>query len=380
MTAAGGPLSGTTCLVFAGLGPLPYAAMLLADLGCAVTIVDRIVPVPVSMPPDVDPRRRGQRSVSVDLTQESGRELAEALIRGADVVMEGMRPGVMERLGLAPERCAELNPAAVIVRVTGWGQTGPYADAAGHDINYVGLTGALFAMGEPDKPPPVPLNLIGDYGGGGAFAALGVLAALVERQRSGLGQIVDCSIFDGVLSLCTAMIGMRNAGLWAGRGQNAFDGSRPWYRTYETADGRYLAVGAIEPKFFRALLSGLGLDSADWPREAPADVERLSARLEEIFRRCDRDHWVRLFDGTDACVTPVLSFDEVPGHPHALARGSFVTTAAGTQPAPSPRFSRTPGPVGDDPPRPGRDTDIVLAELGLTPEQISTLRSDEVVQ
>jgi alpha-methylacyl-CoA racemase len=226
----------------------------------------------------------------------------------------------------------------------------------------------------------VPLNLVGDYGGGGAFAVLGVLAALVERNRSGRGQVVDCSIFDGVLSLCSATIGMRNAGLWAGRGQNAFDGSRPWYRTYETAGGGYLAVGAIEPKFFRALLSGLGLDPAEWPRETADDVARLGARLEEIFRSEGRDHWVRVFDGTDACVTPVLSFDEVPAHAHALARGSFVTTAAGTQPAPNPRFSRTPGTVGGDPPGPGRDTDDVLAELGRTPGQIATLRSDGVVQ
>jgi len=369
------PLDGIQVVVFAGLGPVSYAAMLLADLGCAVTILDRPQPLAASMPPDVDPRRRGQRSIAVNLRTEDGSRIATRLVSTADVVIEGMRPGAMERLGFGPEDCEKLNPALVYVRMTGWGQTGPYATMAGHDINYVGLTGALGALGQPGEPPPVPLNLLGDYAGGSCFAVIGILAALFERQRSGRGQVIDAAIVDGVASLNTATFGMRRAGRWHSRGENAFDGSRPWYRTYETSDGEYVAVGAIEPQFYATLLRGLGLDPADWPRETPADLTRLGDALEKTFRSGTRSHWTEIFDGTDACVTPVLSLDEAATHPHNRARTVFTDD----QPMPAPRFSRTPAAMAPEPAPVGRDTDAVLAELGYDAEQIAALRDEGVV-
>jgi alpha-methylacyl-CoA racemase len=291
------------------------------------------------------------------------------------VVIEGMRPGAMERLGFGPEDCERLNPELVYVRMTGWGQTGPYATMVGHDINYLGLTGTLGALGRPGEPPPVPLNLLGDYAGGSCFAVIGILAALLERQRSGRGQVVDAAIVDGVASLNTATFGMRRDGRWHDRGQNAFDGSRPWYRTYETSDGRYVAVGAIEPQFYAALLRGLGLDPADWPRETSADLTRLGDVLEKTFRSGTRLHWTEIFDGTDACVTPVLSLDEAPAHPHNRARTVFTDD----QPMPAPRLSRTPAAMAPEPAPVGRDTDAVLAELGYDAEQIAALRDEGVV-
>jgi alpha-methylacyl-CoA racemase len=374
------PLTGIDVLVFAGLGPVPYAAMLLADLGCTVTLIDRVEATPASMPAEVDPRRRGQRSIAVNLRSDSGREVAERLISATDVLIEGMRPGAVDRLGFGPDRCQDLNAGLVYVRMTGWGQDGPLAQMAGHDINYVGLTGALLAMGAAGTPPPVPLNLLGDYAGGSTFAVLGVLAALLERERSGHGQVIDAAIVDGVTSLSTATIGMRNAGLWHGRGQNAFDGSRPWYRVYATADDQYVAVGAIEPQFYAAMLSGLGLDPAEWPRETEDDCSRLAVRLESEFKAHSREHWTKLFDGTDACVTPVLSFDEAAAHPHSIARQALLGEPGLEQPAAAPRFSRTPAEGGREPAPIGRDTDAILAELGLDSETAARLHSEGIVR
>jgi alpha-methylacyl-CoA racemase len=374
------PLHGTRAVVFAGLGPVPYAAMLLADLGCAVTVVDRVTDMATSMPPELDPRRRGQRSVVVDLRTAAGKVIGERLVRGSDVVVEGMRPGVMERLGLGPDRCFEVNPEIIYVRITGWGQTGPYAQMAGHDINYIGLTGALLAMGTPGSPPPVPLNLLGDYAGGSLFAVVGVLAALLERERSGRGQVVDCSIVESVMSLCTATIGMRDAGLWGERGSNAFDGSRPWYRTYETADGGYVAVGAIEPNFFRELLTRLGLDPRDWLRETPDDIDRLGEKLESVFRSETRDYWTSVFEDSDACVTPVLSFAEAFRHKQASYRQSVITRQGRTEPAAVPRFQRTPACAGAASASPGRDTQAVLADLGFSRAEVDRLRVEGAVR
>jgi alpha-methylacyl-CoA racemase len=376
----GAPLEGTSALVFAGLGPVPYAAMLLADLGCAITVVDRPAGMATSMPPELDPRRRGQRSVAVDLRTAAGKLVGERLVRASDVVVEGMRPGVLERLGLGPQRCLELNPAIIYARITGWGQTGPYAQRAGHDINYIGLTGALLAMGNAGSPPTVPLNLLGDYAGGGVFAVLGVLAALLERERSGRGQVIDCSILESVMSLCTATIGMRNAGLWGERGTNAFDGSRPWYRTYETADGGYVAVGAIEPVFFRELLTRLDMDPAAWPRETPEDIARLAEKLEAVFRTKTRDDWTLVFADADACVTPVLSFAEALLHEQVAGRHSVITRQGQAEPAPAPRFERTPGRAGAASPGPGQDTAAVLAALGYSPAEVDSLRAEGAVR
>lgn len=379
MTSAA-PLTGIQVLVFAGLGPVPYAAMLLADFGACVIIIDRPKPAPASMPPEADPRRRGQRSIAIDLSHKAGRAVAEDLVRRADVVIEGMRPGAMKRLGLGAERCQLINERVIYARLTGWGQAGPYAQMAGHDINYVGLSGALLAMGERNAPPTVPLNLLGDYAGGGVFAVLGILAALMERNTSGQGQVVDSAILDGVASLCTATLGMRNCGLWGERGENVFDGSQPWYRTYRTADGGYVAVGAIEDKFYAELLVKLGLDPAEWPRQGAENVARLTTELECAFGTRTRDEWARIFDGTDACVTPVLSFAEAMSHPQAVARGSYLTTGGSPQPSPAPRLSRTPGSVAGHPVPVGRDTDAILSELSLSPAAMAQLRAEGTVR
>jgi alpha-methylacyl-CoA racemase len=368
-----GPLAGVRVVHLASLGPGPYAAMLLADLGAEVTIVDRVAPMAVSVPQEMDPRRRGQRSIALDLKHDAAKAVVMDLVRRADVLVEGMRPGAAERLGVGPEDCHAINPRLIYARVTGWGQAGPLADRAGHDINYIALSGALLAMGNPGERPPVPLNLLGDYAGGGAFVAIGVLAALHERAGTGSGQVVDGAIVDGVASLSAATMGMLAAGRWGGRGSNVFDGSAPWYRTYETRDGGYVAVGAIEPQFFRALLEGLGLDPSEWPREDPRRWPDMTARFEAIFRSRDRADWERLFEGTDACVTPVLSLAEAPGHPHHAARGTYAAIAGVRQPAPAPRV----GAERELPSAPreiGRDTDAILRELGRTESAIRSLR------
>lgn len=380
MTGAGlpgrraGPLAGVRVVHLASRGPGPYAAMLLADLGAEVTIVDRVAPMAVSVPQELDPRRRGQRSIALDLKHEAAKAVVMDLVRRADVLVEGMRPGAAERLGVGPEACHAINPRLIYARVTGWGQTGPLADRAGHDINYIALSGALLAMGNPGERPPVPLNLLGDYAGGGAFVAIGVLAALHERIGTGSGQVIDCAIVDGVASLSAATMGMLAAGRWGGRGGNVFDGSAPWYRTYETRDGGYVAVGAIEPQFFRALLEGLGLDPSEWRREDPRRWPDMTARLEAVFRSRDRADWERLFEGTDACVTPVLSFAEAPGHPHHAARGTYAAIAGVPQPAPAPRVG-TERELPSTSPGIGRDTDAILAELGWTESSIRALRA-----
>jgi alpha-methylacyl-CoA racemase len=369
-----GPLAGVSVVHLASLGPGPYAAMLLADLGADVTIVDRVAPMAVSVPQNMDPRRRGQRSIALDLKLEEGRAIVMDMVRRADVLVEGMRPGAAERIGVGPDACLAVNPRLVYARVTGWGQAGSLADRAGHDINYLALTGALLAMGRPDEPPPVPLNLLGDYAGGGAFVALGVLAALHERTRTGLGQVVDCAIVDGVASLAATTMGMLAAGRWGPRGTNVFDGAAPWYRTYETRDGGYLAVGAIEPQFFRALLDKLDLDATDWPREDPRLWPAMAAKFEAVFKSRDRDAWENLFEGSDACVTPVLSFEEAIRHPHHQARGAYATIGEVAQPAPAPRVGPR-RPLPSEPPGVGRDTDAILRSLGRNDEEIRAVRA-----
>jgi alpha-methylacyl-CoA racemase len=363
-----GPLAGLRVIHLASWGPGPYAAMLLADLGCEVIVVDRRSPMITTVPPALDPRRRSQQSIALDLKNTDDLDTFRQLLRTADVFIEGMRPGAAERLGIGPGALLELNPRLVYSRMTGWGQTGPLADRAGHDINYIALSGALHAMGAADTPPPVPLNLLGDYGGGGLFLIVGILAALLERERSGQGQVVDGAICDGVASLCAATLGMMGVGRWGNRGSNLFDGSVPWYAVYETADHQYVAVGAIEEEFYQQLLQGLELNPAEWSRRDPALIAPLRQTLTERFKSRDRAHWEARFANTDACVTPVLSFTEALDHPHHLARGTYTHLNNIPQPSPGPRLSRTPLRTPEPAPEPGNNSSDIRARLNGAPD------------
>ncbi len=351
-----GPLTGLRVVELAGIGPGPHAAMILGDLGADVVRVDR----PGAS--GADPALRNRRFVIADLKSDEGRELVLKLVAKADVLIEGFRPGVTERLGLGPEDCAKVNDRLVYARMTGWGQTGPRSQQAGHDINYISLNGLLHAIGRVGERPVPPLNLVGDFGGGSMFLLLGILSALWERQTSGKGQVIDAAMVDGSSVLAQMMWGMRDMGVWTDeRGTNMLDGGAPYYDTYECADGRYVSVGAIEPQFYAAMLDGLGLDPADLP--AQNDRSRwpeLRARFTEVFAGKDRDHWAKVFADSDACVTPVLAFGEVEIEPHITERNTFYRVGNGLQPLPAPRFSRST-PLEPRPPRPpGSDTESVL--------------------
>ncbi|QLJ04025.1 CoA transferase [Streptomyces sp. NEAU-sy36] len=359
-----GPLNGLRVVELAGIGPGPHAAMMLADLGADVVRVERprgTLDVTDGRPDHV---LRGRRSVAADLKTDEGRALVLRLASAADVLIEGFRPGTVERLGVGPDDCHRVNPRLVYGRMTGWGQHGPLAERAGHDINYIGLTGALHAIGRAGQRPVPPLNVLGDFGGGSMFLVTGVLAALWERERSGLGQVVDAAMVDGTSSLLQLIWSMRGQGTWSDeRGANLLDGGAPFYDTYLCEDGGCVAVGAIEPQFYRALLDGLGLDAAalpvQWDR---AGWPRLRARLTEAFLTRPRDAWAEAFAGTDACVTPVLRFGEAPHHPHLAARATLVEVDGVRQAAPAPRFSRTAPELPSPPPEPGADTQAVLAD------------------
>ncbi|WP_335932927.1 CaiB/BaiF CoA transferase family protein [Streptomyces sp. PTD5-9] len=359
-----GPLAGVRVLELAGIGPGPFAAMLLADLGADVVRVDRPGGPGLGIDPAYDLTNRNKRSVLVDLKAEDGPDTVLELAGRADILIEGYRPGVAERLGVGPDAALARNPRLVYGRMTGWGQDGPLAGAAGHDIAYIALTGALSMIGRPGEPPAVPANLVGDYAGGSLYLVVGVLAALQHaRTPGGRGQVVDAAIVDGASHLSTMIHGMLAAGGWQDRrGSNLLDGGCPFYGTYETADGRYMAVGPLEERFydeFRTLL-GLGDDAPDrW------DVTRwdeLRALVAERFRTRTRAEWTEVFEGGDACVAPVLSLREAPGHPHLAARATFVEHGGLTQPAPAPRFSATPTAVRTGPARPGADNGTVAAD------------------
>jgi alpha-methylacyl-CoA racemase len=344
----------------AGIGPGPFCGMLLADMGADVIRIDRPQASGIALPPEADVLLRGRRSVILDLRQPAGVRTVLELAARADVLIEGFRPGVAERLGVGPDACQARNPRLVYGRMTGWGQDGPLAAAAGHDISYLAITGALHAIGRPGQPPAIPMNVIGDFGGGGLYLAMGVLAALVEARQSGRGQVVDAAIVDGAASLTAMMHGMLAAGLWRDeRGVNLLDGGVPWYDVYETSDGQYMAVGALEEKFFAEFTQLLGLTGA-----SRSDPE-LRSRIAAAFASRTRDEWTSVFSGSDACVAPVLGMTEAPSHPHLAARGTFVTVDGVTQPAPAPRFSRTPSAVGAAPARPGAHTRAALSEWGI---------------
>ncbi|ORT56540.1 CaiB/BaiF CoA-transferase family protein [Streptomyces sp. CB03238] len=375
----GGPLRGVRVVELTGIGPAPFACMFLADLGADVVRVDRTDGVR----PYADEHRvfdRGRRSVALDLKDRRGVDALLRLTARADVLVEGYRPGVAERLGIGPEDCRAGNPGLVYARMTGWGQDGPLAQAPGHDINYLALSGGLAAIGRGEGPPAVPLNVIGDFAGGGLLLVAGVLAALLERGRSGRGQVVDAAITDGTAALFGMLMSMTASGNWRPRlAGNLLDGGAPYYDVYTCADGRYMAVGAMEEPFYRELLAGLGLapeslpdraDAANWPALRTLFAERFASRT--------RDEWAALFDGTQACATPVLDVTEAAAHPHHRERGTYVTGDGRLQPAPAPRFSATPPRLPDPAPRPGGHTEEVLFECGLTPADVRQLIADGV--
>lgn len=376
-----GPLSGIRVIEIAGIGPGPFAAMLLGDLGADVIRVDR-VSRGGRLPDGLGALSgRNRRSIAVDLKHEEGRDIVLRLVEDADVLIEGFRPGVAERLGLGPDVCHGRNPGLVYGRVTGWGQDGPLARDAGHDIDYIALTGALHAIGRAGERPVPPLNLVGDYGGGALYLVVGILAALVERGSSGRGDVVDAAMIDGAASLMLPIYQLMSMGQWRNeRGANLLDGAAPFYDTYATADGKAVAVGPIEPQFYRELVAGLELD----PDELPAQLDRtrwaaIKERFAAVFRTRTRDEWAERFAGTDACVAPVLSLDEAPHHAHNAARGTFVEVDGSLQPGPAPRFGRSTNAVPTAPVEPGANTAEILESIGHDVVSISRLREGGVI-
>ncbi len=369
-----GPLAGLRVVELGGIGPAPFAGMVLADLGADVIRLER--PPGSGGPPVPNEHNlllRGRRSVALDLRKDAAREAALRLVARADATLEGFRPGVTERLGLGPEDCLARNPRLAYGRITGWGQDGPLANVAGHDITYLALTGALEAIGRRGERPVVPLNLVADFGGGGMLLAFGVVCAVLEARSSGEGQVVDAAMVDGVGLLSTLTHGMLASGMWRlEREANLLDGGAHFYDTYETADGRAVAVGAIEPQFYAQLLDGMGLDPAGLPEQMDVGSwPAMKERFAEVFRARTRDEWVARFDGTDACVAPVLTFDEARAHAHQREREAYVDVAGVPNAAPAPRFGRTPGAIRSGPPADGEHTAEVLAEIGLTPEDVA---------
>ena len=378
-----GPLHGLKIVELAGIGPCPMCAMLLAELGADVVRIDRVTDsgLGIDMAPEDHLLNRSRPSIAIDLKHPTGTETVLRLVERADALIEGFRPGVTERLGLGPEDCAARNPRLVYGRVTGWGQEGPLARAAGHDLNYIALTGALDAIGRRGGPPTPPLNLVGDYGGGALYLALGVVAALYEARESGQGQTVDAAMIDGAASLMTSAYALRAAGISDGpRGENVLDSGAHFYDVYETSDGRYVSIAPVEPKFYAELLDRIGLEPDDAPHSANrADWPESKARLAALFRTRTRDEWRDILEGTDACFAPVLGMDEAHRHPHNAARGTFVERDGIVQPNAAPRFDRTPGAIRCSPPAPGSGTGAVLADWGFTSAEIDVLAARGVI-
>jgi len=379
-----GPLAGIKVLEVAGIGPGPFCGMMLADMGADVIRIDRAGNVKERDPsrPPLDVLARGRRSVGVDLKQPEGVETVLKMVEQADVLIEGFRPGVMERLGLGPDVCLGRNPRLIFGRMTGWGQEGPMAQAAGHDINYIALAGALEPIGRMGQNPVPPLNLVGDFGGGGMFLAFGIASALVERASSGQGQVVDAAMVDGASTLMGFFHGMKAMGAHGpgGRGTNILDTGAHFYDTYETSDGKYISLGSIEPQFYAELLEKLGLSDDDLPQQMDkSGWPLLKARFETLFKTQTRDQWCAQMEGTDICFAPVLSMDEAPNHPHIKHRKTFVEFHGLTQPAPSPRFSRTPAELDLPPAHAGQHTDAVLASFGFSGDEIAKLKDGKAI-
>lgn len=376
------PLDGIRVIEMAGLAPAPYAGMILADFGADVVRVDRSPTAGAKPDPTRDPLARGKRSIGLNLKDPRGVEVLLRLVEKSDVLIEPFRPGVMEKLGAGPDIALARNPGLVYARLTGWGQSGPYGPMAGHDINYIAISGTLHCFARKGERPLPPVNLLGDFAGGGMLCALGVVLALFERSRSGQGQVIDSAMVDGAANLAAFLFGFRAAGLWSDEaGTNLLDTGAPFYDTYETADGEYMSVGAIEPQFYAKLLEGLGLDADKMPHQYDREAwPSTAARFAEVFTTRTREEWAAVFDGTDACVAPILSLSEAPGHPHNRARETF-TRGVGGQVAPqaAPRLLRTPGKAAGEAPLPGAHTEEVLLAAGLTPDETRTLVAEGVI-
>lgn len=379
-----GPLSGYKVIELAGIGPGPFAGMMLTDMGAEVLRVDRAAAVrPNASAPVSDVLARGRRSVAVDLKNPDGREIVLRLVEKADALIEGFRPGVTERLGLGPEDCAARNPKLVYGRMTGWGQTGPYASMAGHDINYIALSGTLDMIGRRGESPLPPMNLVGDFGGGGMFLAFGVVCALLEATRSGQGQVVDAAMVDGSAVLAAMIHGMRSVGTWAPeRGTNLIDTGAWFYDVYETSDDRYISLGSIEPQFLAEMVRLTGLESGE---PIPAQMDQRSwpamkERIAEAIRKKTRDEWCEILDGTDACFAPVLSPEEAAVHPHNVERQTFTELDGILQPMPAPRFSRTEPEIAGPPPRVGEHSQTGLSDWGFSDSEIAKLRESGAIR
>jgi len=379
-----GPLNGLKIIEVGAIGPVPFCGMLLSDMGADVLRIDRMAASGLGIgqrETRFEVLGRGRRSISVDLKHPDGVETVLRLCEQADAIMEGFRPGVAERLGIGPEACQGRNAKLVFGRMTGWGQDGPISLAAGHDINYIALSGVLHAIGTRDSGPVPPLNLTGDFGGGAMFLAFGLLAAIWEAQRSGQGQVVDVSMVEGSAYLQAAIYGMHAAGYWVDkRGENVLDTGAPYYNVYETSDGKWVSIGSIEPKFYEELLEKSGLADADLPAQNDRDKwPQMTQAFAEVFKQKTRDEWCAIMEGSDICFAPVLSMAEVPNHPQNAARGSFVDLAGVTQPGPAPKFSRTRPEIQRDPPRLGEHTEQGLQDWGFSGDDIAALKASGAI-
>ena len=374
-----GPLKGIKVVEMAGIGPGPFCAMMLSDMGAEVIRVDRLAHKGSGHKANV--LNRGRRSIAIDLKNSQGVDTVKKLIDQADVVIEGFRPGVMERLGLGPEECLERNPRLVFGRMTGWGQHGPLAHAAGHDINYISIGGALGAMGHPDRPPSPPLNLVGDFGGGAMYLLAGVLAALVERASSNKGQVIDAAMTDGTASLLTPFYGMMAMGMWTTqRSDNRLDGGAHYYGSYTCSDGKHISIGSIEPQFYALLLELCGIDDPEFLKQNEKESwASLRQKLEELFATKTQAQWCELLEGTDVCFAPVLNLAEAPQHPHNEARASFVDFEGVTQPAPAPRFSRSQSSIQSAAAIAGEHSEEILKDWGFDDHTIAELARENAI-
>ena len=374
-----GPLKGIHVIEMAGIGPAPFAGMALADMGARVTLVERFTSRPQAAIPDCS--RRGKHSLALDIKSEAGLDILHKLVSAADVLLEGFRPGVMERLGAGPDVCLQNNPGLIYARMTGWGQSGPLSQAAGHDINYISLTGALAAIGRKDQKPTIPLNMIGDFGGGGMLVITGILAALLERGNSGKGQIVDAAMTDGSAYLMSFLHSMTAQGHWQQqRESNMLDGGAPYYNTYETRDGKYISIGSIEPQFYELLKQYAELDDSLFTNQnAVEQWPQQTLELTRVFKTKTQSEWCDIMQGSDVCFAPILNLEEAPSHPHNIDRQTYIDVAGMTQPAPAPRFSRTPSTVRFESQAVGRQTIDILKSAGVSDAEIEKLIDDRVV-